>query len=76
MDGVESLVYGQTLTVTGLVRSSLRDISMKHSIKQSDRLIGNPHLYDERFTIYQTVAQRLIGNNKQPIILIDWSDMS
>jgi len=74
MDGVESLVYGQTLTVTGLGRSSLRDISMKHSIKQSDRLIGNPHLYDERFTIYQTVAQRLIGNNKQPIILIDWSD--
>ena len=74
MDVVESLVYGQTLTVTGLGRSSLRDISMKHSIKQSDRLIGNPHLYNERFTIYHTVAQQLIGNNKQPIILIDWSD--
>lgn len=74
MDGVESLVYGQTLTVTGLGRSSLRGTSMKHSIKQSDRLIGNSHLYGERFIIYQTVAQRLIGNNKQPIILVDWSD--
>ena len=74
MDGVESLVYGQTLTVTGLGRSSLRNISMKHSIKQSDRLIGNAYLYVERFIIYQTVAQRLIGNNKQPLILIDWSD--
>jgi len=74
MDNVESLVHGQTLTVTGLGRTSLRDISMKHSIKQSDRLIGNLHLYDERFTLYQAVAQRLIGNNKQPLILIDWSD--
>ncbi len=45
MDVVESLVYGQILTVTGLGRSSLRNISMKHSIKQSDRLIGNPHLH-------------------------------
>lgn len=74
MDGVESLVYGQTLTVTGLGRSSLRNISMKQSIKQSDRLIGNNHLYEERQSIYQTVTQRLIGNNKRPLILIDWSD--
>jgi len=74
MDGVESLVYGNTLTVTGLGRSSLREISMKHSIKQSDRLIGNAHLYEERQSIYQAVTQRLIGNNKRPLILTDWSD--
>jgi len=74
MDVVESLVYGQTLTVTGLGRSSLRNISMKHSIKQSDRLIGNPHLHKERLSIYQAIARQLIGNNKQPLILIDWSD--
>ena len=74
MDTVESLVYGQTLTVTGLGRASLRNISMKHSIKQSDRLIGNPHLYEERWAIYQTVMQRLMGNTQRPVILIDWSD--
>lgn len=71
---VESLIYGNTLTVTGLGRSSLRNISMKHSIKQSDRLVGNAHLYEERKSIYQMVTQRLIGNNKRPLILIDWSD--
>jgi len=74
VDGVESLIHGNTLTVTGLGRSSLRYISMKHSIKQSDRLIGNPHLYEERASIYQAVTQRLVGNNKRPLILIDWSD--
>lgn len=74
VDVVESLIYGNTLTVTGLGRSSLRDISMKHCIKQSDRLVGNTHLYEERKSIYQMVTQRLIGNNKRPLILIDWSD--
>ncbi|MCH8262554.1 MAG: IS4 family transposase [Proteobacteria bacterium] len=74
VDVVESLVYGKTLTITGLGRASLRDTSMKHSIKQSDRLIGNGHLHEERTSIYHTVTQQLIGNNKRPLILIDWSD--
>lgn len=74
VDVVDALVVGQTLTVTGLGRHTQRNINMKHGIKQSDRLIGNPHLYAERQSIYQTVTQRLIGNNKRPLILIDWSD--
>ena len=74
MDVVESLVHGQVLTVTGLGRSSLRNTSMKHTIKQSDRLIGNTHLYGERQSIYQTVTERLIGHDKRPLILVDWSD--
>ena len=76
MDVVESLTYGQTLTVTGLGRSSLRSISMKHGIKQSDRLIGNGHLFAERHSIYEAVTQMLLENNKRPLILIDWSDYS
>jgi hypothetical protein len=74
LDTVESLVHGQVLTVTGLGRASLRRISMKHSIKQSDRLVGNSHLYEERLAIYQTVAWRVIGHHQRPVILIDWSD--
>lgn len=50
MDGVELLVYDQTLTLTDLGRSLLREIS----IKQSYRLIGNANLYEERQSIYQT----------------------
>ena len=59
---VESLMHGQTLTVTGLGRSSRRDVRMKHNIKQSDRLIGNTHLTYERKHIYQTLAKQILGN--------------
>jgi len=41
---------------------------------QSDRLIGNPHLHQERPGIYQAIARQLMGHNKRPLILIDWSD--
>lgn len=74
MTVVESLIQGQTLTVTGLGRHISRTISMKHAIKQSDRLIGNKHLFEERHAIYQAVTCALIGKNKRPIILVDWSD--
>lgn len=74
MTVVESLLHGQTLTVTGLGRASRRDALMKHSIKQSDRLIGNTQLSSERKRIYQTLAQHLLRHNFRPLILIDWSD--
>jgi len=74
VDVVAALVTGQTLTVTGLGRATVRDISMKQGIKQSDRLIGNRHLSAEGQSIYQAVSRYLIGDNKRPIILIDWSD--
>jgi len=76
MDGVDALVHGQTLTVTGLGRALRRDINMKYGIKQSDRLIGNPHLTDERTGLYQAVTRLLLGKHKRPLILIDWSDYS
>ena len=74
LDVVEALVRGQALTVTKLGRHLPRDISMKYGIKQSDRLIGNPRLYEERRVIYQAVAHGLIGAAQRPLILIDWSD--
>ena len=73
-DVVDALVRGQTLTVTGLGRATVRDISMKQGIKHSDRLVGNPHLRAEGQSIYQAVSRYLIGENKRPIILVDWSD--
>jgi hypothetical protein len=74
MDVVTALAQGQTLTVTALGRSSPRAISMKHGIKQSDRLIGNAHLHEERGAIYQAIAHRLLAGKQRPLILIDWSD--
>lgn len=74
LDVVKSLIHGRNLTVSKLGRSCLRNIRMKHAIKQSDRLIGNSRLYAERFAIYQAVAKWLIGCHVRPVILVDWSD--
>lgn len=74
VDVVGGLLRGQTLTVTGLGRATVRDISMKQGIKQSDRLVGNRHLTAERRSIYQAVAQHLIHPLPRPLVLVDWSD--
>lgn len=74
MNVVESLLYGKTLTVTGLGRASRRNALMKHNIKQSDRLIGNPHLSNERKRLYQILMRHLLRHNRRPVILVDWSD--
>lgn len=71
---VQALMYGHTLTVTGLGRSRIRTIGMKHAIKQSDRLIGNPHLHQERWRMYQAITRVLLHRIKRPLISIDWSD--
>lgn len=72
---VDSLLHGQRLSVTGLGRSSRRNIVTKHAIKQSDRLVGNSHLFFERQQYYQAICQQLI-RHKHPRVLVDWSDLS
>lgn len=72
---VDALLHGQRLSVTGLGRSSRRDIMTKHAIKQSDRLVGNGHLFSERFAYYQAICHQLI-KHKHPRILVDWSDLT
>lgn len=68
-------LIGQRLTVTDIGRSIQSDTSPKHNIKRADRLISNKHLHQELFSIYRSLCHQLIGNRKQPVILIDWSDM-
>lgn len=47
----------------------------KHCIKRADRLLSNAHLQGERPGLYQTLARRLVGAQRHPVILIDWSDL-
>ena len=72
---VESLLSGSTATVTSIGRGLLSSAQEKHNIKRSDRLLSNPHLQSETFSIYQHVALRLISVNTRPVILVDWSDL-
>jgi len=74
MTNVGALLQGQTLTVTGLGRSSCRPVSAKYAIKQSDRLVGNTHLKTELVQIYRALIHCFINPQSRPVIIVDWSD--
>ncbi len=48
----------------------------KHDIKRMDRLIGNLYLHCGRKAIYQYLSKQLIGRQKHPVLIADWSPIS
>jgi len=76
MSMVEACIQGKKLSVTGLGRAIKNSVYEKHNIKRADRLMGNLALNQERGLVYQMMGKWIIGNQKQPVILIDWSDLS
>lgn len=71
-----SLMVGRKLSVTGLGRSINNETKTKHNIKRADRLIGNLAMNQERYKVYAAMAKLIIGQQRRPVILIDWSDLS
>lgn len=74
MDGTESLVKGNRLSLTALGRN----IANKHNkprnnIKRMDRLLGNTQQYKENILYYQYMASQLVAKDSRPWIQIDWS---
>jgi len=72
---ITSLISGADLSVTSLGRNINSGTTEKHQIKRSTRLCSNIHLHQELFGVYSKLCRRLISNQKQPIILVDWSDL-
>jgi len=73
---VAAAVRGRRLTLTELGRALVGAARVKHSIKRIDRLLGNRHLAAERFSLYQVLARRLVGALAQPLIVVDWTDLT
>ncbi len=75
--GVTSAPTEHQVTVTGLGRNlkSYSKTHTKHDIKRMDRLIGNLHLHAERKGIYQYLSRQLIGQQKHPVLIADWSPL-
>lgn len=69
-------VRARRLTLTELGRALVGAARVKHNIKRIDRLLGNRHLGAERFALYQVLARRVVGALTEPLIVIDWSDLS
>jgi len=72
---VNSAITKQQITVTALGRNlkSYSKTDTKHDIKRMDRIVGNTYLHAERKSIYQYMALALIGQQKHPILIVDWS---
>lgn len=69
-------VRARRLTLTELGRALVGPARPKHDIKRIDRLLGNRHLAAERFELYQVLARRVVGTLSEPLIVVDWSDLT
>jgi hypothetical protein len=76
LNTVVTLCDCRHLSIAGLGRSLISSTSVRHTIKRIDRLFGNARLHDKRQYYYQTMVKLLVGENRQPVILIDWSGLT
>lgn len=75
MAAVDSALRGGRLTVSSLGRSLDSCSLVRHRIKRVDRLLGNSHCQRERLLISRLMCDLLIGTRREPVILVDWSDL-
>lgn len=71
---VEATIHGRRLTLIDLARAWPGAERIRAPLKALDRLLGNRHLHAERSHIY-TAMTRWLVRSKQPVIVIDWSDL-
>jgi hypothetical protein len=71
-----ALLEGQRLSLTQLGRRLTSKALVKHSIKRIDRLLGNPNMQRERSDIYGFMVNELLKGNQQPLIIVDWSELT
>jgi hypothetical protein len=76
LEAVAAAVRSRRLTLTELGRALVVAARVKHSIKRIDRLPDNCHFAIERFSLFQVLAYRLVGALAQPLIVVDWSDLT
>ena len=58
---VGAALSGQALSVTALGRRLDSGTDEKHQIERIDRLLSNPHLQQERASIYHSIATQLLA---------------
>ena len=73
---VEAMIHGGRLTVTGLGRALRSGTTVKHAIKRMDRLLSNGQMQGEREQIQAALIHWILGAQPQPVIVVDWSDLT
>lgn len=73
---VGSALHGRRLTLSALGRNLRSECTVRHRIKRVDRLLGNRHIQQERLLFYRLLCDLLIGNRAEPVLIVDWSDLT
>ena len=73
---VDTVANGASLAITTIGRHLSSNTITKYDIKRVDRLVGNGLLHAERHQYYQLAAYHAVGQQQEPIILVDWSGMT
>lgn len=72
---VEALLKGGMLWLSALGRFRCDPGQDKHGIKAVDRLLGNRALYRQRHVFYRALASWLLRVKRQPIVLVDITEI-
>lgn len=73
IDCANALNKREELTLTGLGRGMESSAKIKHCIKRSCRLLGNPYLQRERVNVYRMLCAEFLKGLTHPLIIVDWS---
>lgn len=63
------------ISLTELGRAIDLSLQERSGIRRADRFLGNKKLHKEREAIQEVIIKRVIGNKKNPEIIIDWSNI-
>lgn len=72
---VGSALCGGRLTLSALGRNLDTPCAVRHRVKRVDRLLGNAQLHAERLLFYRCLCDLLIGARREPVLIVDWSDL-
>lgn len=76
LEAANCLAKNKQLSISCIGRKLNRKAKVKHNVKTIDRLFGNKNLANKKLHIYKDCVNWIVGNNKQPIIIIDWSGLT
>jgi hypothetical protein len=73
---VEGIIAAGRLSVVAVGRALGGRAFAKHGIKRVDRLLSNRHVYRERWLYFNVIASRLLGPERRPVLLVDWTKVT
>ncbi|GAC1668053.1 MAG: IS4-like element ISSfl9 family transposase [Candidatus Dormibacteraceae bacterium] len=73
---VEGIVCAGRLVPASVGRHLPGAARPKHGIKCVDRLLGNAHMRRDLLYVYCAIAHHLLYECKQPIVLVDWTQVT